>query len=76
VERLRRISPLRVASPRGVPNNRHMTKKFPVGKAAIAGAVGSAAVAAALLYVNRRKDQKNKPAQPGPIPSGEPPETD
>ena len=45
------------------------------GKAAIAGAIGSAAVAAALLYVNKRKD-KNKPAQPGPIPSGEPPETD
>ena len=35
----------------------------------------AAAVAAALLYVNRRKD-KNKPTQPGPIPSGEPPETD
>jgi hypothetical protein len=54
-----------------------MTKRFPVGKAAIAGAVGSAAVAAALLYANHRKDRKkNKPAQPGPIPSGEPPETD
>ena len=73
--RARRISPLRVASPRGVPNNRRMSKKFPVGKAAVAGAIGSAAVAAALLYVNRRKD-KNKPVQPGPIPSGEPPETD
>ena len=31
--------------------------------------------AAALLYVNKRKDKK-KPAQPGPIPSGENPETD
>ena len=62
-----------------------MTKKFPVGKAAvagaigsaaIAGAIGSAAVAAALLYVNRRTEKKNQPEQPGPIPSGEPPETD
>ena len=53
-----------------------MTKKFPVGKAAVAGAIGSAAVAAALLYVNRRNSKKNEPQQPGPIPSGEPPETD
>jgi hypothetical protein len=53
-----------------------MTKRFPAGKAAIAGAaIGSAAVAAALLYVNRR-NKKNQPQQPGPIPSGEPPETD
>ena len=41
--------------------------------AAIAGAIGSAAIAAALLYVNRRK---KKPQQLPPIPSGEPPETD
>jgi hypothetical protein len=53
-----------------------MTKRFPVGKAAVAGAIGSAAVAAALLYVNRRKEKKPAPEQPGPIPSGEPPETD
>lgn len=57
-----------------------MTKRnsgrFPVGKAAVAGAIGSAAVAAALLYVNRRNNKKNQPQQPGPIPSGEPPETD
>ncbi|MBN9506493.1 MAG: isopropylmalate isomerase [Altererythrobacter sp.] len=54
-----------------------MTKRFPKGKATIAGAIGSAAIAAALLYVNRRKDKdKHKPQQPGPIPSGEPPETD
>jgi len=53
-----------------------MTKRISnSGKAAIAGAIGSAAVAAALLYVNRRKE-KNKPTQPGTIPSGEPPETD
>ena len=54
-----------------------MTKRISKGgKAAIAGAaIGSAAVAAALLYANRRK-KKNTPQQPGPIPSGEPPETD
>ena len=52
-----------------------MTKKIP-GKAAIAaGAIGSAAVAAALLYVNKKR-KKNEPTQPGPIPSGEKPETD
>jgi len=46
------------------------------GTAVMAGAaIGSAAVAAALLYANHRK-KKNKPTQPGPIPSGEPPETD
>jgi hypothetical protein len=53
-----------------------MPNRFPTGKAAIAGALGSAAVAAAVLYVNRRRDKKNQPEQPGPIPSGEPPETD
>lgn len=51
-----------------------MTKRFPKGKAAIAGAIGSAAVAAALLYVNKRK--KNEPEQLPTIPSGENPETD
>ena len=53
-----------------------MTKRIPTsGKAAIAGAIGSAAVAAALLYVNRRK-KKAEPGQLPPIPSGEAPETD
>ena len=53
-----------------------MTKRItPKGKAVIAGAIGSAAVAAALLYVNRRR-KKNEPAQLPSIPSGEPPETD
>lgn len=52
-----------------------MTKKL-TGKAAIVGAIGSAAVAAALLYANKRKDKRNGPRQPGPIPSGENPETD
>ena len=56
-----------------------MTKssKSIAGKAAVAaaGAIGSAAIAAALLYANKRKT-KNEPKQPGPIPSGENPETD
>ena len=42
----------------------------------IAGAVGSAAVAAALMYANRRREKKKGPTQPGAIPSGEKPETD
>ena len=46
------------------------------GKAAIAGAIGSAAIAAALLYANKRKKQKEGPDQLPPIPSGEKPETD
>lgn len=53
-----------------------MTKRINnSGKAAIAGAIGSAAVAAAVLYVNRRKDKKAAPKQPT-TPTGEPPETD
>lgn len=44
--------------------------------AAIVGAVGSAALAAALLYANKRKEKKKTRAQSGPIPSGEAPETD
>ncbi|MDE1466145.1 isopropylmalate isomerase [Aurantiacibacter sp. D1-12] len=52
-----------------------MTKNIK-GKAAIAaGAIGSAAIAAALLYVNKKR-KSNEPTQPGPIPSGEKPETD
>ena len=43
---------------------------------AAAGAIGSAAIAAALLYAGKRKKKPNEPTQPGPIPSGEPPETD
>lgn len=54
-----------------------MTSKLPAsitGKAAIAGAaIGSAAIAAALLYVGKRKDKK---APPSTAPSGEPGETD
>lgn len=49
--------------------------KLPSSKATIAGAIGSAAIAAALLYANKRK-KKNETKQPGPIPSGEKPETD
>ena len=53
-----------------------MTKKTSLGgKAAIGAAIGSAAIAAALLYASKKK-QKNEPEQPGPIPSGEKPETD
>ena len=50
--------------------------KLPKGKAAIAGAIGSAAIAAALLYVNKRSQKKSAASQPRPIPSGENPETD
>lgn len=54
-----------------------MSKRIPGGKATIAGAaIGSAAIAAALIFTSRRK---KKPAQPGQmptIPSGENPETD
>ena len=55
-----------------------MTKKFPVKPVAIAGAaVGSAAVAAALLFVSKRNKKKiNEPEQLPAIPSGENPETD
>ena len=52
-----------------------MTKKEKTA-AAIAGAVGSAALAAALLYANKRRDKKKGPTQPGPIPSGEAPQSD
>ena len=48
---------------------------LPNFKVLAGAAIGSAAVAAALLYVSKRK-AKNKPTQPGPIPSGEAPETD
>ncbi|MCP9222258.1 isopropylmalate isomerase [Erythrobacter sp. LQ02-29] len=46
------------------------------GKAAIAAgaAIGSAAIAGALLFATSRK--RKSPTQPGPIPSGEKPETD
>ncbi len=53
-----------------------MTKFNSTEKAAIAGAIGSAAVAAALLYVNRRKDKKREAGQPPVTPSGEPLDTD
>jgi Na+/H+-translocating membrane pyrophosphatase len=52
-----------------------MTNKLS-GKAIAAGAaIGSAAIAAALLYASKRKDKKTADQLP-PIPSGEPPETD
>ena len=43
---------------------------------AAAGAIGSAAIAAALLYAGKRKKKPSESNQPGPIPSGEPPQTD
>ena len=46
------------------------------GKAALAGAaIGSAALAAALLYASRRKERAEK-AKPAPAPTDTPPETD
>lgn len=52
-----------------------MTSKIS-GKAIAAGAaIGSAAIAAALLYASKRKERA-KAEQLPPIPSGEPPETD
>ncbi|MFA9200933.1 MAG: hypothetical protein ACEQR8_07050 [Cypionkella sp.] len=52
-----------------------MTSKIS-GKAIAAGAaLGSAAIAAALLYASKRKDEKKTKAAPQ-APSGEPPETD
>ena len=45
-------------------------------KLKIAGAIGSAAIAAALLYAGKRKEKQKGPNQPGPITSGEKPETD
>lgn len=53
-----------------------MTNKL-TGKAALAaGAIGSAAIAAALLYASKRKEKKKAAPEPGPVPSGEKPETD
>ena len=49
-------------------------KGFPT-KSVLDGAIGSAAIAAAALYMSKRK-KKNEPEQLPPIPSGEPPETD
>lgn len=43
---------------------------------AAAGAIGSAAVAAALLYAGKRKKKPADTTETGAIPSGEPPQTD
>jgi hypothetical protein len=53
-----------------------MSKRSSTGKAVIAGAIGSAAVAAAVLYMNRRRDKKRAAEAQPPTPTGEPPETD
>ncbi len=52
-----------------------MNKKVTKGKVAVAGAIGSAALAAAMLYVSKRK-KANEPTQLSPIPGDENPETD
>ena len=50
--------------------------KMTKGKAAIAAGIGSAAIAAAVMYANHRKDKTNK-AQEAPVPPiVDPPETD
>ena len=53
-----------------------MTNRIPTGPAAIAGAIGSAAIAAALLYASKRKDKKEQAGKAPHVPSGENPETD
>lgn len=69
-------NPFYLATARFPAHEQPMTRKEKTA-VAIAGAVGSAALAAALLYANKRKDKKKRgPTQPGPIPSGEKPETD
>ncbi len=57
------------------PIEYYMTKKISGTAAFAAGAIGSAAIAAALLYASNRK-KKNEPPKPASIPSGENPETD
>jgi len=53
-----------------------MSKNFSTGSAAIAGAIGSAAIAAALLYASKRKERREQSSPVERIPSGENPETD
>lgn len=55
------------------PKKSHKSRNAAI---AVAGAIGSAAVAAALLYAGKRKTKPAEPAKPGTIPSGEPPQTD
>jgi len=52
-----------------------MTNNITKGTVAVAGAIGSAALAAALLYVTKRK-KANEPTQLPKIPGDENPETD
>lgn len=53
-----------------------MSNRIPRRPAAIAGAIGSAAVAAAVLYASKRKERKQPRPPEECIPSGENPETD
>lgn len=55
---------------------KRMTKKSPSGAGKAAVAIGSAAIAAALLYSTRRKDKRDKNKTTPHTPSGEPPQTD
>jgi alkylation response protein AidB-like acyl-CoA dehydrogenase len=49
--------------------------KITKGKAAIAAGIGSAAIAAAVMYANHRKDKKKQAEEPK-APVVDPPETD
>ena len=54
-----------------------MSKRIPGGKATLAGAaIGSAAIAAALLYASKRRKQAAATPDLPPIPGDEKPETD
>jgi hypothetical protein len=46
------------------------------GNRGVAGAIGSAAIAAALMYAGKRKKKVEDAPKPPAIPSGEPPQTD
>ncbi len=53
-----------------------MTKNTKTRAAMAAGAIGSAAIAAALLYAGRRKKKNEREKASNIPPSGEQPETD
>lgn len=60
--------------PEGVEKPKSLTGKTIA--VAAAGAIGSAAVAAALLYANKRKEKNTAKTPSSTVPSGENPETD
>ena len=54
-----------------------MTKDINSKAIGAAATIGSAAIAAALLYAGKRfKKKSDTSGEPGTVPSGEPPETD